>query len=380
MCDCAHPLLAVLLSPSLLPLLALLTSGLLWKLQRQRGRAHPAVEHSPGTPLLLPSAQPEGHGRSGPTRWICLQFYTSVFEDCEDDSKAGSSTQLGLRCLWPRASPKQNPDASKSATWDGAAAAGCHSRPGPRVGGRDGGSVGRGQAGAALLTHSTVPKWHRRFDVYLYMSVCTYHMSVFNLWVGACTAPTLSQTQMSSYGRSNGSRESWTEAFCALRCLNRLSWSFLAVLRCPGSSGVHCSAPRHRKGLCQNVSHCVLAAECHCLVLVSLSAGACCLLPRLTRAASSSKLIPSPSPDHWHGGTQPLPGTCCCCGQRVGLIPGMLQDGDSTVPPALDLCLPEVWPSPGPAQWWRSRHMKDPALREQSCGKGNVPSRGHVKL
>lgn len=42
------------------------------------------------------SAQPEGHGRSGPTRWICLQFYTSVFEDSEDDPKAGSSTRLRL--------------------------------------------------------------------------------------------------------------------------------------------------------------------------------------------------------------------------------------------------------------------------------------------
>lgn len=127
------------------------------------------------------------------------------------------------------------------------------------------------------------------------------------------------------------------------------------------------SAPRHRKALCQSVSHCVLAAEHHCLVLVSLSAGACCLLPRLTRAASPRELIQSPSPDHWHGGTQPLPGTCCCCcGQRVGLIPSMLQDGDSAVPPALDLCIPEVWPSPGPAQWWRSRHIKNPALREQN--------------
>lgn len=101
-------------------------------------------------------------------------------------------------------SPETNPDASKSATWDGAAAASCRSPPGPRVGGRDHAGVGQGQAGAALLTHSMVPKWHRRFDVYLYMSVCTYHMSVFNLWVGACTAPTLSKAQMSSYGRSNG--------------------------------------------------------------------------------------------------------------------------------------------------------------------------------
>lgn len=145
------------------------------------------------------------------------------------------------------------------------------------------------------------------------------------------------------------SRESWTEAFCALRCLSHLSWTFLAVLRCPGSSGVHRSAPRHRKGLCQSVSRCVLAAERHCLVLTSLSAGACCLLPRLTRAASSSELIQSPSADHCHSGTQPLPGTCCCRGQRGGVIPGMLQDGDNAVPPALHLCIPEVWPSPGPA-------------------------------
>lgn len=64
--------------------------------------------------------------------------------------------------------------------------------------------MGRGQAGAALLTHSTVPKRHCRFGVYLYMLVCTYHMLVFNLWVGACAAPTLSQAEMSPYGGSNG--------------------------------------------------------------------------------------------------------------------------------------------------------------------------------
>lgn len=80
----------------------------------------------------------------------------------------------------------------------------------------------------------------------------------------------------------------------------------------------------HRKALCQSVSHCVLAAECHCLVLLSLSAGSCCLLPCLTCAASSDELIPSPSPNHWHSRTRPLPSTCCCCGQRVGLIPSMV--------------------------------------------------------
>lgn len=42
----------------------------------------------------------------------------------------------------------------------------------------------------------------------------------------------------------------------------------------------------------------------------------CCFLPRLTQ----KKLIRSPSPDRWHSGTQPLPGTCCCCGRRVALI------------------------------------------------------------
>lgn len=147
------------------------------------------------------------------------------------------------------------------------------------------------------------------------------------------------------------SRESWTEAFCALRCLNHLSWTFSGRAEVSWLQRSPCSAPRHRKALCQSISHCVLAAEHHCLVLLSLSAGACCLLPRLTCAASPVELIPGPSPDHWHGGTQPFPGTCCCCGQRVGLI---LQDGDSTVPPALDLCIPAVWPSPGTAHWWRS--------------------------
>lgn len=63
--------------------------------------------------------------------------------------------------------------------------------------------MGQGQAGAVLLTHSRVPKRHRRFDVYLCMTVCTYHMLVFNLWVGTCTVPTLPQAQMSSSGRSD---------------------------------------------------------------------------------------------------------------------------------------------------------------------------------
>lgn len=71
-------------------------------------------------------------------------------------------------------------------------------------------------------------------------------------------------------------------------------------------------------------------------LLPAASSHTCCQLQRAD---------PSPSPHHWHRGTQPLPGNCCCCGQRVGLIPGMLQDGDSTVPPDLDLCLPEVRPS-----------------------------------
>lgn len=42
---------------------------------------------------------------------------------------------------------------------------------------------------------------------------------------------------MSSYAGSDGAsfvtRQSWAEAFCALRCLKHLSLTFLAVLRCP---------------------------------------------------------------------------------------------------------------------------------------------------
>lgn len=163
-----------------------------------------------------------------------------------------------------------------------------------------------------------------------------------------------------------------------MRCLNHLSWTFLAMLRCPGSSGVHCSASRRRKVLCQSVSHCVLAAERHCLVLVSLSAGACCLLPRLTRAASSSELIPSPSPDHRHSWTQPLPGSCCCCGQRVGLILARcrivaVQFHQLWTCASQRCARPQAQLSGGGAD------TKDPALREQSCHKGNVPSQGHVK-
>lgn len=68
------------------------------------------VLQPPGTPLPLwvPSrttAQPEGQGSSGPARWICLQLYTSVFEDREDGSRAGSSRQLGPGCLWPGDKP-----------------------------------------------------------------------------------------------------------------------------------------------------------------------------------------------------------------------------------------------------------------------------------
>lgn len=63
--------------------------------------------------------------------------------------------------------------------------------------------------------------------------------------------------------------------------------------------------PEAQESACQSVSRCVPAAEHHCLVLLaSLSAGACCLLPRLTRAAGPGEVILSPSPEH--GGTQPL--------------------------------------------------------------------------
>lgn len=43
--------------------------------------------------------------------------------------------------------------------------------------------------------------------------------------------------------------------------------------------------------LCQSISLCILAAEHHCLIPASLPAGACFLLPYLTRAASSWALI-----------------------------------------------------------------------------------------
>lgn len=42
---------------------------------------------------------------SGSTRWICLQLYSSVFEDYEDGSMADGSTRLRPRCLWAWASP-----------------------------------------------------------------------------------------------------------------------------------------------------------------------------------------------------------------------------------------------------------------------------------
>lgn len=108
------------------------------------------------------------------------------------------------------------------------------------------------------------------------------------------------------------SRESWTEAFCALRCLNHLSWTFLAVLRCPGSSGVHCSAPRRRKALCQSISCCVLAAEHHCLVLSvcwsllpPASSHMCCQLQKADPKPLSSPLAqrdtatPTLRPEGW---------------------------------------------------------------------------------
>lgn len=60
-------------------------------------------------PLRVPSrttANLKDKSSSGSTRWICLQLYSSVFEDCEDGSRAGSSTQLRPRCLWPWASPR----------------------------------------------------------------------------------------------------------------------------------------------------------------------------------------------------------------------------------------------------------------------------------
>lgn len=104
-------------------------------------------------------------------------------------------------------------------------------------------------------------------------------------------------------------RESWAEAFCALRCLKHLSRTFLGV-PVPGSSGVRYSAPRHRKLLCRSVCHCVLAAPRHCLVLASLS---CQSPPALSRTccqrwgAAPGPLSRPPAGCPLHSGTQMFP-------------------------------------------------------------------------
>lgn len=113
-----------------------------------------------------------------------------------------------------------------------------------------------------------------------------------------------------------------------LLCLEVSKTSFLGLPGCAEASlapAESIAQPRGTGNCCAKASTiAILAAERHCLIPASLSAGACFLLPRLAHAASSRELIPAPSPDRRQAacgtaGHSRSHGTCSggtCCGSK----------------------------------------------------------------